>query len=320
MTCNWYLYTIKLYLMLKLRILRQDGKLSYEELEYKYDEVRDKYSKLKQKYIATVRELDLRNAQLQVEHQELSDSIDYAVRIQNAILPPSYFVNECLPESFILYKPKDVVSGDFYFVSKQDNHVTFAAVDCTGHGVPGAMMSVVGFNLLDQAVNKMGIKQPAKILEYLDEGVNQILRQTHDESGVKDGMDLAICTLNLSTGELQYAGAYNPMYYFRQGKLIEIKADKFPIGTNFDGVVDIYTNHTVQLKKGDTIYLFSDGYADQFGGPRDKKYKYKRMREFITKIQPKSMSDQCAALDTEFEQWKKDYEQIDDVVIFGVKV
>ncbi|MCD4794113.1 MAG: SpoIIE family protein phosphatase [Bacteroidales bacterium] len=216
--------------------------------------------------------------------------------------------------------PKDVVSGDFYFISEFHNKVLFAAVDCTGHGVPGALMSVIGFNSLTQAVRKTKIDTPGKVLSFLDESVNEILRQTDDESGVKDSMDLAVCTIDFEKKELMYAGAYNPLYYVHKGELHEIKADKLPIGVNVDGVVDIFTDHTIQLETGDAVYIFSDGYADQFGGPKNKKFMYKQLREVIMSVQDKPIKEQGEILERTLTEWQGDEDQIDDILVMGVKI
>ena len=208
----------------------------------------------------------LQKEELETHKKEITDSINYAKRIQESILPPDSYWHNMLPDSFIFYRPKDIVSGDFYWIEHKNNSVCFAAVDCTGHGVPGALMSVVGFNLLTQAVNEMDLTIPSEILKHLDYGVTKTLRQSGDGKGVKDGMDLSLCSLNKTTNVLQYAGAFNSLYYISGGVFHEIKSDKFPIGVNLDGKVDNYTNHTIPLQKGDCVYLFSDGYADQFGG------------------------------------------------------
>ncbi len=260
------------------------------------------------------------NKELEERKKDLLDSIRYAYRIQTAIAPPEYLVNELLPEHFILYLPKDVVSGDFYFVSEFKDKVLFAAVDCTGHGVPGALMSVIGFNGLIQGVQSDKINTPAELLSFLDEYVNDVLRQTHDESGVKDSMDLAVCTVDFKKKEVMYAGAYNPLYYVKNNELFEIKADKLPIGVNIDGVVDIYTNHVIQLDKGDSVYIFSDGYADQFGGPKIKKFKYRQLKDLILSVQGKTMPEQGEILKKTLIEWQGDEEQIDDILVMGVRL
>ncbi|MGZ4078335.1 MAG: PP2C family protein-serine/threonine phosphatase, partial [Bacteroidia bacterium] len=200
------------------------------------------------------------------------------------------------------------------------NIVCFAAVDCTGHGVPGALMSVVGFNLLTQAVNEMNLTTPSDILKHLDYGVTKTLRQSEEGKGVKDGMDLSLCSLNLKTNELQYAGAYNSLYYISKGIFNEIKSDKFPIGVNLDGKVDNYNNHTVQLQKGDCVFLFSDGYADQFGGEKGKKFKYNKLKELLHKNYLLSAEAQREELAKTFDSWKGSLEQVDDVLVIGVRV
>ncbi|MCX6295117.1 MAG: tetratricopeptide repeat protein [Bacteroidetes bacterium] len=262
----------------------------------------------------------LQKEELETHKKEITDSINYAKRIQESILPPDNFWKNCLPDSFIFYRPKDIVSGDFYWIEQKKEIVCFAAVDCTGHGVPGALMSVVGFNLLTQAVNEMNLTMPSEILKHLDYGVTKTLRQSEDGKGVKDGMDLSLCSINLKTQELQYAGAYNSLYYVSDGIFNEIKSDKFPIGVNIDGKVDNYTNHAVQLKKGDCVYLFSDGYADQFGGPKGKKFKYNQLKELLHKNYLLPIEEQKQKLADVFDSWKGDLEQVDDVVIIGVRV
>jgi serine phosphatase RsbU (regulator of sigma subunit) len=258
--------------------------------------------------------------QISSQNREIKDSISYALRIQTAILPPDYYVKKCLSDSFVLYLPKAVVSGDFYFVDKVDEHIVFSAIDCTGHGVPGAMMSVIGYTLLHQAIKLKRMTKPSDILEFLDSGVTDTLRQMAGESGVNDGMDLALCSLNTLTKEVQYAGAYNSMVFIRKGELMEIKADKFPIGSNFEGINDIYTNHSVQLATGDIIYLYSDGYADQFGGPKDKKFKYNQLNELLLTVHTLPMNEQFEKLKSRYQEWKGENEQTDDVIVMGVKI
>lgn len=276
--------------------------------------------KLKERLISSMRELTQRNEQLLAHQRDLDDSISYAERIQTAIMPPDHLIKAALPESFIFYLPRDVVSGDFYFVEKVGDEVIFAAVDCTGHGIPGALISVIGFNYLHRAVVENGLSIPSEILQYLDVGVNERLRQTDNESGVNDGMELGLCSLNTKTRLLQYSGAYNPMYIVSKGELTIVKADKLEIGVNPDGVADDYTNHTIQLEKGDCVYLFSDGFADQFGGPKGKKFMYKQLRDVLVENSKRDMSDQKKILNSIFHNWKGSEEQVDDVLLIGVRV
>lgn len=280
----------------------------------------------------------LKKQKEEIEHQkkEITDSINYAKKIQLSILPPDKLFQRLLPDAFILYKPKDVVSGDFYWVEEKNGQVMFAAVDCTGHGVPGAMMSVVGMSLLNRAVNEKEITTPSDILQQLDMGVTDMLRQqSKDNDTVKDGMDLSLCSYNPQTKQLQFAGAFNNLWVVRKNfslnhtlrpqfesifedALLEIKADKFPIGSNTDGVADSYTNHILQLQKGDCVYLYSDGYADQFGGPKGKKYKYNSLKKLLISISHLSPAKQREELNRAFENWKGNLEQVDDVLILGV--
>lgn len=279
--------------------------------------------KLKAQLITAKRELGQRNEQLVEKVKDHEDSVNYAKRIQVAMMQPEYVVKERLPDSFIIFQPKDVVSGDFYFIGRnRENNdiVVFSAIDCTGHGVPGALLSIIGFNFIQQAVREKGLTKPSDILTFLDDSVNRMLRQTGRESGVQDGMDLALCTLNKKTLEVQYAGAYNSMYYVTNNELHEIKADRSPIGVNESGIPDVYTNHVVQLKKGDTMYLLSDGFVDQFGGKKGAKFKYKPLRELLLTMQGDSMEQQKRKLERAFEDWKGTYDQVDDVLIIGVKV
>jgi serine phosphatase RsbU (regulator of sigma subunit)/Tfp pilus assembly protein PilF len=264
--------------------------------------------------------LQHQNNEITLQKKEITDSINYAKRIQESILPPEDVWSAILPDSFIFYRPKDIVSGDFYWIEQKGDVVCFAAVDCTGHGVPGALMSVVGFNLLTQAINEVNLVKPSEILKHLDAGVTKTLRQSEEGKGVKDGMDLSICSLNRKTLQLEYAGAFNSLYYISDGILTEIKADKFPIGVNTDGKVDNYTNHVVQLKKGDCVYLYSDGYADQFGGPKGKKFKYNQLKEMLCMVSVLPVDEQRSRLEAAFDEWKGGLEQIDDVLIIGVQV
>jgi serine phosphatase RsbU (regulator of sigma subunit) len=246
-------------------------------------------------------------------HQEITDSITYAKRIQSAILPPTKVVKEYLQESFILYKPKDIVAGDFYWMEHKDDKVLFAAADCTGHGVPGAMVSVVCNNGLNRAVREHGLSVPGEILTKTREIVIQEFEKSDEE--VKDGMDIALCSLE--GNKLEYAGANNPLWIIRNGEIMETKANKQPIG-KFDNP-EPYTTHTFKLQKGDSIYIFSDGYVDQFGGEKGKKFKARAFRELLLSIQDKSMEEQKTMIDNAFEDWKGSLEQIDDVCVIGVR-
>lgn len=251
---------------------------------------------------------------IEESHQEITASIAYAKRIQSAILPPDDMVSEALPHSFILYRPKDVVAGDFYWLDQLAGKTYFAAADCTGHGVPGAMVSVICNSALNRALREFECREPAKILDKARELVIAEFEKSEEE--VKDGMDIALCSIEGKT--LEYAGANNPLWIIRKGELIEVKADKQPIG-KFEKATP-YKTHHIELQAGDTIYIFSDGYPDQFGGPKGKKLKSKNFKEILLNIQNLSMEEQKNKLEEAFDQWKGDLDQIDDVCVIGVRL
>lgn len=261
-----------------------------------------------------------KNKELASKNKDITDSIRYAERIQRAILPPDEMVKSALTDSFVFYRPKDIVSGDFYWVETFNGSVLYSAVDCTGHGVPGAFMSIVGHNLLDKIVKEEHIIQPSLILDKLSNNVSETLRQKSETDNIKDGMDMALVQLDMKNMTANYAGAHNPIYHISDGEFNEIKADKFAIGSFIRGEKKKYTNHVINLKKGDILYTFSDGFPDQFGGPKGKKYKYKPFKEFLMSIHKKPMAEQYKLLEKEFIEWLGNHEQIDDVIVFGVRI
>jgi serine phosphatase RsbU (regulator of sigma subunit) len=251
------------------------------------------------------------------KQKEILDSIEYALRIQTAILPPQKIVKQYLENSFILYKPKDIVAGDFYWMETINDLVLFAACDCTGHGVPGAMVSVVCHNALNRAVREFGLTQPAAILDKTAEIVIENFSKSEEE--IKDGMDISLCAYNAKTKSIQWAGANNPLWLLQNGELIETKADKQPIGRDENSKA--FTNHTFTLQTGETIYLFTDGFADQFGGDTgQKKLTKKRFKDLILSVQNKTLQEQGIALDKFITEYRKSVEQIDDILVMGVKV
>lgn len=264
-------------------------------------------------------EIENKNEELEILYKQVTDSIHYAKRIQDAILPTSNTVKQLLPEAFILFKPKDIVSGDFYWIEKKNGLVYFAAVDCTGHGVPGAFMSLVGHNILKDIIKNTTATKPSEILDRLREGVVSTLRADDSGKQAKDGMDMTLCAINYDTMELQYAAAFNPLYLIRNGELMLHPANKFPIGS-YVGEKASFDNHTIQLQKGDQIFIFSDGYADQFGGPNGKKFMVGNFRKLLTKISALDIYHQKEKLDETLLTWQGAQEQVDDVLVIGVKV
>lgn len=261
-------------------------------------------------------EINAQKLQVEEKNEEILDSIFYAKRIQEAILPPDKIFKQFLPDSFILYKPKDVVAGDFYWMEHKADLVIFAAADCTGHGVPGAMVSVVCNNALNRSVREFGLTDPAAILDKTRDLVIETF--VNSENEVKDGMDIALCTLNLKTNELRFAGANNPLYLISNGEAREFKGDKQPIGTYADQKP--FTSHLIQLQKDDQFYIFTDGFSDQFGGEKGKKFKPKKFRDLLVRYQRERTEKVKILLDTAFEKWRGDIEQVDDVCVIGVRI
>lgn len=252
---------------------------------------------------------------VEAKNSEITDSITYAKRIQNAILPTTEELTK-LDDHFVFFLPKDIVSGDFYWLEQTDNSIYVAVADCTGHGVPGAMVSVVCSNALTKAVKEVFATSPSEILNVArDEIIGHFVRSNED---IKDGMDIALCRIFPQKDKMEYAGAHNPLWLIRDGELHTYTADKQPVG--LFGKSRPFTNHVIDLQPGDMIYLFSDGFADQFGGPKGKKYKSARFREFLSSIGDRPLPEQSVLLREEFQLWRGDLEQLDDVCIMGIKV
>jgi serine phosphatase RsbU (regulator of sigma subunit)/Flp pilus assembly protein TadD len=255
-----------------------------------------------------------------VEHRnhEILDSITYARRLQQAILPQKKVIAELLWDSFVLYKPKDIVAGDFYWIENVGDKVIIAAADCTGHGVPGAMVSFVCVNALNRAVLEFGLSEPAVILDKVSELVISAFQRSEDQ--VKDGMDISLCMLDTKTLALQYAGAYNPIWILKTGasEMDEYTATRQAVGNVLSPVP--FINNTIPLSKGDIVYMFSDGYADQFGGEKGKKLKYSNFRKILLDIKHLPMQEQSERLDAAFESWRGELEQVDDICVIGLRV
>jgi serine phosphatase RsbU (regulator of sigma subunit) len=267
----------------------------------------------------------VREAKKQIEEQkhlveekntEITDSISYAKRLQDAILPTTEVITANLPDNFVLYSPKDIVAGDFYWLEKVGDKILFAAADCTGHGVPGAMVSVVCHNALNRAVREFSLSVPSQILDKVTDLVIETFDKSTEE--VKDGMDIALCSFDMKNRKVLYAGANNGLYHVKQGIFSEVKPTKQPVG-KYDNRRE-FENHEIQAEKGDVFYLFTDGFADQFGGERGKKYKYKPFKELLTKLSEEPMSTQKDMLANSFNDWKGDYQQVDDVCVIGVRL
>ncbi len=254
--------------------------------------------------------------QIAYQKKHITDSIIYAKRIQAALMPSVELFSDRL-EHFVLYKPLAIVSGDFYWVTARDNIQVIIAADCTGHGVPGAFMSMLGVSMLNEIVNEKHILMPDEIIENLRQGVIKSLKQTLEEDTVKDGMDIAVCTIDFNENVLWYAGANNPLYLIRGGELIHYRADKMPVAIYYK--MQPFTKHRVELQKGDAFYIFSDGYADQFGGPNEKKFMSAKLKQTLVEMVSKPMIEQGEILNEIFEEWRGDNPQVDDVTLIGVR-
>jgi serine phosphatase RsbU (regulator of sigma subunit) len=265
-----------------------------------------------------------KTTELELLYTQVTDSIRYAKRIQEAILPPDSYAKKILPKSFILYKPKDIVSGDFYWLGKKNNKAMVAAVDCTGHGVPGAFMSIVGFNLLKDISKNSVYEKPGEIMDAMSDGVNKTLHnsKTNDENAqkTKDGMDMTLLSIDYEKNKIEFSGANNPLYIVRNNEILQIKADKFPIGYSIFDEPKKYTTHELDVQKGDVLYIFSDGYADQFGGPKGKKLMAGKFREILLEAAKLNIHDQKQFLNTTIENWKGNHEQVDDILVIGVQI
>jgi ligand-binding sensor domain-containing protein/serine phosphatase RsbU (regulator of sigma subunit) len=328
---TWWFYTligilavtfIYLFIVVRTRNLERAKVELEKEVELRTSQLREE----KEKVEVINAEVIEQKAIIEAKNHDITDSIKYAKNIQEALLPPLHNLHKELSEAFVLYQPKDIVSGDFYWFAKRNNKRFVASVDCTGHGVPGAFMSIIGNTLLNEIVTDKNISQPAEILDELHIGVKTALKQSESENERRDGMDIALCSLNEEGNILEYAGANRPLWIFRVSKEGEdsfemIKANKFPIGGMElqENEKRKFTNHSIPVEKGDMIYIFSDGYADQFGGDRGKKFMVGNMQKLILEIRHKPVKEQEAILLEAFQNWKGDLEQIDDVLVIGFR-
>jgi ligand-binding sensor domain-containing protein/serine phosphatase RsbU (regulator of sigma subunit) len=266
------------------------------------------------------KQIMLQKEELTLKNKSITDSINYAKRIQTAMLPPYKLFKSIFPSAFILYMPKDIVSGDFYWINKLNDKIFIAAVDCTGHGVPGAFMSIIGFELFRKITNIEGLSRPSDILNRLNEDFHVIFKDV-DNVVLRDGMDVAFCSIDKKDMIMEFAGAFNPLYLIRDNKITEIKGDRFSIGldeTNFKD--QTFKNHIIPIQYDDIIYIFSDGFADQFGGPDGRKYKYRRFRHLLLTLHQLPMEKQHQILENNVLEWRGDQEQVDDILVIGIKV
>jgi serine phosphatase RsbU (regulator of sigma subunit)/tetratricopeptide (TPR) repeat protein len=276
------------------------------------------YENLEEKILVRTAEVMKQKEIIEEKNKNITDSIRYAKKIQQALLPNSAEILRELPKSFIYYRPKDIVSGDFYWYTHWGDHVVFASADCTGHGVPGAFMSAICNDLMNQVIRDEHIISPAEALRLLDIKLGMLLKKSTDTEA-NDGMDIALCSLNMKTNELMFAGAHRPLLLIREGNVIEFKPDKLSIG-GYDMGEKTFTDHVIKLFPDDRLYLFTDGFADQFGGPRGKKFKFRQLKELLLSMTNLTMKEQNNSVDAAFKEWKMAHEQVDDILLMGIMI
>ena len=300
------------------RRLRNQNDYLIKEFESREEKLKELVTARTAEVMAQKAELEKKNALIAEKNKEMTDSLNYAKRLQAAILPRKEVIKKSIEQFFILYLPKDIVSGDFYFYEKIEDKIFIAGADCTGHGVAGAIVSMVGSSLLKQIILEKKIYDPAEILNLLNVGVIEALKQSENASN--DGMDIMLCVFDLHKNELTFAGANRPLYLIRDKELLIFSSDKFPIGGLQIEHNEPYHNQQIKLKWNDLVYIFSDGYADQFGGELGKKLMTKNFKELLINIHEQSMDQQCESLDVYIHQWMGELEQVDDMMVIGIKI
>jgi serine phosphatase RsbU (regulator of sigma subunit) len=294
-----------------------------EKLEVDKKKLDEKVKKLWAQSVSIHKEKERINelkTEIEHKHQEILDSVNYAKRIQRALLASKKMLGERLPEHFVLFMPKDIVSGDFYWASElSNNQFSLIAADSTGHGVPGAIMSILNISCLSEAINAEKLVLPNQILDYTRQRIMEHMANDGSEEGGKDGMDAVICNFDFNTNILQFAAANNPLWLIRNNELIEFKPDKMPVGKAM-GDIKPFTLQEISLQKNDLVIMLTDGFADQFGGEKGKKFMYKPLKELLISINNASLDDIKTELKNTFDKWKSSAEQVDDVLLIGVRV
>jgi len=272
---------------------------------------------LKEKETA-LEQIEKQKLALEIRDSNITDSLIYAQRIQEALLPSEEYFRKFFSDAFIFFRPKDIVSGDFYWIGEKNDKIFVVAADCTGHGVPGALMSMIGIEIIDKAVNEDNLDNPAAILALMNKGLEKTFsREKNIGTIIRDGMDIGLCIIDKRKKRIEYSGAFFPLYLIRENTLTEIKGDKIIIGMNPECVE--YTCHEVDLMDDDILYIFSDGYVDQFGGEENKKFMYRRFRYLLTRIHTFPVDDQKSILDDNIKSWMAGNPQLDDIMVLGFK-
>ena len=307
-----------LFLKRKANTILAEQKQEIENTNEEPNQINEELNQINEELNTTVDTVNEQKSAIEKNHQKTQASINYASRIQQALLPSQKMFSKFFPEHFILYKPKDIVSGDFYYFKKINQFLAIAVGDCTGHGVPGAFVSLLGIAFLNEIIAKKEIKTSAQVLEELRKQVKTSLKQTSEDTQSKDGIDISFCIINTETKILQFSGAYSPLYLIRDKELLEIKGTKNPIGIHLKEKA--FENHEIQLQKEDRFYLFSDGYQDQFGGDQGMKFMTKKFKQLLLEVSTTSFEKQKEILESKFQTWKKGRKQVDDITVLGFKV
>jgi serine phosphatase RsbU (regulator of sigma subunit) len=262
--------------------------------------------------------IELQKVELEIRDKNITDSLVYAQRIQEALLPSEEYFRSHFTDSFIFFKPKDIVSGDFFWIGEKGDKVFVVAADCTGHGVPGALMSMIGLEIIEKTINEDNIEVPSQILDVLNKELEKTFsREKNIGTIIRDGMDIGLCVIDKEKKKLVYSGAFFPLYLIRDDSIIEIKGDKIIIGMNPERIP--YKDNEIDLKEDDILYIFSDGYVDQFGGTENKKFMYRRFRYLLLTIHHFPVNDQKAILDENIKTWTGRNEQVDDIMVIGFR-
>ncbi len=265
-----------------------------------------------------IEEVKSRKAELETKEKNITESLHYAQRIQEALLPSEEYFRKHFRDSFIFFRPKDIVSGDFYWIGEKGGKIFVTGADCTGHGVPGALMSMIGLEIIEKTINDDNISNPSEILAILNKGLEKTFsREKNIGTIIRDGMDIGLCAIDLNAKKIEYAGAFFPLYMIRDDLLVEIKGDKLLIGMNPSGIP--YTEHRIDIKEGDIFYIFSDGFVDQFGGKDNRKFMYRRFRYLLTTIHHFPAEDQKSVLEDNIKSWMGENPQLDDMMVIGFK-
>ncbi len=304
-----------------IKSYQKNKKIEEQSIELKklVEELQDANENLEKRVIERTKKVVEQKRLIELKNEEITSSIEYAKRIQKAILPLEAEISKLLPGYFIFYQPKDIVSGDFYWFTQKGNKSIIVAADCTGHGVPGAFMSMLGISMLDDIVNHQNIVQSDLILNKLKDSIIKSLHQTNNKGELKDGMDLSLLIIDRVEMTLQFSGAYNPLLIIRNNELYTHKADRMPVGFHFKHNTT-FSKTDLNLEKDDMLYIFSDGYTDQFGGVSNKKFMMKQFKSLLLEIHHQPLKAQKKAIKERFFEWKSSYPQTDDIIIIGIKV